>query len=169
MSWLPTIPPKVAYGLVLLALAVVVGLGLRSAPSSANGGAGALAIKTRLLAPCCWNGTLDTHDSELARSLRSEIDTRVAHGEAGESIEADLVERYGPKIRALPHEEALKMMLGGAAVLVLGAGLFLFTRVRKWRRSSEAEPARDGDQSPPASREHDRYDARIDAELAELD
>ena len=80
MSWLPTVPRKVAYGAVLLALTVLVGLGLRSAPASANGEAGALAIETRLLAPCCWNGTLDTHDSELARTLRSEIETRVAHG-----------------------------------------------------------------------------------------
>ncbi len=167
MSWLPTVPRKVAYGAVLLALTVLVGLGLRSAPASANGEAGALAIETRLLAPCCWNGTLDTHDSELARTLRSEIETRVAHGESGARIESDLVERYGPKIRALPHEEALKLMLAGAALLALVAGVFLFTRVRKWRREERREPPAVVGRAIPALA--DAYDARIDAELADAD
>ena len=114
MSWLPTVPRKVAYGAVLLALTVLVGLGLRSAPASANGEAGALAIETRLLAPCCWNGTLDTHDSELARTLRSEIETRVAHGESGARIESDLVERYGPKIRNVGRPPSISTTWRGA-------------------------------------------------------
>lgn len=166
MSWFPTVPRKAAYAMVLLTLAVLVGLGLRSAPASANGGAGALAIQTRLLAPCCWNGTLDTHDSELARSLRAEIDTRVAHGESGAAIEADLVGRYGVKMRALPHEDALKMMLAGAAALVLGAGAFVFSRVRKWRGEAAAIAPR---LLRTKSAVTDRYDERIDAELADLD
>ncbi len=167
MSWIPTIPRKVAYAAVLLTLAVLVGLGLRSAPASANGETGALAIETRLLAPCCWNGTLDTHDSELARTLRSEIETRVAHGESGARIESDMVERYGAKMRALPHEEALKMMLAGAALLVLGAGAFLFTRIRKWRREDAALAPMVVSSGPRAHA--DAYDARIDAELADVD
>ena len=78
---------------------------------------------------------------------------------------ADMVQRYGPKMRALPHEEALKMMLAGAAVLVLGAGALLFKRVRKWRREGEAPPV----MAATAPVIADGYDARIDAELADVD
>ena len=167
MTSLPTVPRKVAYAAVLLTLAVLVGLGLRSAPASANGETGPIAIETRLLAPCCWNGTLDTHDSDLARTLRTEIETRVAHGEPGAQIEADLVDRYGTKMRALPHEDALKMMLAGAALLVLGVGAFLFSRVRKWRREGEASQPVDAPRASPVMA--DAYDARIDAELADVE
>ena len=56
----------------------------------------------RLRAPCCWQQTLDVHASPIAAELRAEIRTRVAAGEDVPTIEADLVQRYGERVRAVP-------------------------------------------------------------------
>lgn len=166
MLGLPTKARSAAGVLVLLVAVVLVVLGLRSAPPGSTH-PGALALETRHLAPCCFNGTLDTHDSDLARTLRREIETRVANGEANEAIEADLVGRYGPPIVAMHHEGALKTMLGGAGLLFAVAAILLAWRMRSWCRSSDERVA---DSKPPGGpRLVDAYDARIDAELAELE
>jgi len=162
--WQPTTRRFVAM-LVGLGAVVVVALLARSVPGGGND-PGALALETRLLAPCCWNGTLDTHESELAHTLRHEIETRVAQGEKNAAIEADLVSRYGPKIRALPREGALQLVLAVAAVLVIAAGAWGASRVRAWRRTSDDEVRA---ATPVRERLVDDYDARIDAELADLD
>jgi cytochrome c-type biogenesis protein CcmH len=162
--WLPTTTRAGALAIVLVFAVVFVLLARSARPETSD--PGALALETRLLAPCCWNGTLDTHESDLAHTLRHEIETRIAGGEATEQVQADLVTRYGPRILALPHEGALNLMLGGALVLVVGAGAFAAARVRRWRRSSDEDAA---EREPTAARAADAYDARIDAELAELD
>ncbi len=81
-------------------------------------------------------------------------------------MEADLVNRYGSKIRALPSEGTLNLLLAAAGVVILGVGLFGAMRLRAWRRSTDKERVKP---SPSAPRIPDAYDARIDAELAELD
>ncbi|MEI7892254.1 MAG: cytochrome c-type biogenesis protein CcmH [Myxococcales bacterium] len=125
---------------------------------------GARALEARLYAPCCYQQTLDVHESELARSLRTEIAKRLQVGEAASSIEEDLVLRYGGKIRATPSEAPLSS-IGGlvvvAFVLAALAGLFvLFGWVRK--RGQEAAVA-------TGVKETDGLDARLDDELADLD
>ena len=166
--------------LVLVVAAALVVVGIRSAPP---GGArpGAAALETRLLAPCCFNGTLDTHESELAHTLRHEIEGRIASGETSEQVEADLVTRYGPKIRALPHEGALTALLGAAMLLAVAVGAVIALRMRRWRRSSDehaSEVAKTTGVTTGAGastststsvRVRDAYDARIDAELAEIE
>lgn len=151
---------------VAVALAVV---GIRSAPTGAGARPGAAALETRLLAPCCFNGTLDTHESELAHTLRHEIDERIAKGETSEQVEADLVSRYGPKIRALPHEGALTSLLGAAALLAMAVGALIAVRMRRWRRSSDEHASEVAPTTSASTRVRDEYDARIDAELAEIE
>jgi hypothetical protein len=74
-------------------------------------------------------------------------------------------------MRALPHAGALNGMLVAALALFLGAGTFVASRFRRWRRSDEADRALST--TPPTSASDDGdtglLDARIDAELAEID
>jgi len=148
---------------MLVLVASFATTGCSGAPSER----GAVGIETTLLAPCCFNGTLDTHESDLARTLRAEIEERVAHGEGAAAIQASMVDRYGPKVLAMPNERhfgGVVVIAGLAAALVIGVTLL---RVRSWLRAG-----RQADLPPPApaaeAPERD-YDERIDAELDALD
>jgi cytochrome c-type biogenesis protein CcmH len=153
--------PLHRFGAILIMLALAGGLLSRSSegqPAAASD----KALEAVLLAPCCWNGTLSSHDSTLASELRGEIERRVAQGESTSRVEADLVDRYGSRIRAMPTPRAFSLSVALAAGLALFAALELLLALRRWRRSDgvgEAVPA------VPAAR--DEYDARIDAELRE--
>lgn len=126
---------------------------------------GEAALLGRLVAPCCWTQTLDVHAGPMADSLRAEVRTRLAAGEAPSSIEDDLVARYGPRIRSSASERPLVWAgLGVGALSLLSIGMLLFT-IRRWvRRSARAAAA-----FPAPSAERDADDERLDEELRLLD
>lgn len=124
----------------------------------------ARALEGRLLAPCCWQQTLDIHESPLSSALRGEIEERLAGGESAASLEADMVARFGPRVRALPTEEALSASMIVAAGAGLAAAGALAFSVRRWLRRG-----REGAASPPPAAGRDAYDDRLDDALAELD
>ena len=121
------------------------------------------------MAPCCWVGTLEDHESPLASTLRSEIEVRFAGGEAATSIEDDLALRYGERVRAVPKgSDPGRGLMLGVALAVAAALAALVVTLRRWTRrspgSSAAAPSPDA-----APRSRDAYDDRIDDELARLD
>ncbi|WP_433927435.1 cytochrome c-type biogenesis protein CcmH [Sorangium cellulosum] len=85
---------------------------------------GEKTLAARLLAPCCWDQTLDVHESEVTRDLRREICALLRRGDSADAIEQSLVARYGERIRAAPSSGILgKVALGlmmGIAVTFLG-------------------------------------------------
>ena len=134
--------------------------------------AGEVTLEQRLLAPCCWNQTLDMHESDLASSLRREVRARLHAGELASTIEDDMIARYGERIRAVDkgHDP------GGAMPFVVGLGALsigalLVVMLRRWRRSAASSRSRDdvretgskGVQPPD-----DPYEARLDDELRAL-
>lgn len=153
---------------ILVASLVVFGpIAAAQTPGETSEVQGARAIESRLLAPCCWNGTLDAHESPLADTLRAEIRARLRRGESGASIEADLVARYGDRVRAVPRDgdtRPIVPVVVGLAMLVSVAMLARFVR-RRTRREEPAGPAAALESKAP----RDDYDARLDEELARLD
>lgn len=145
-----------------VALLSVLVLSCSSAPTDR----GAAALEASLLAPCCYNGTLVTHESDLARSLRGEIESRVAHGETTDAIRADMVGRYGTKVLAMPSEKRFGAFAGISMLIAAGLTVLAVLRVRSWLRAAPtaAAPATSG-----TARRRDDYDDRIDAELDSLD
>jgi cytochrome c-type biogenesis protein CcmH len=129
---------------------------------------GAAVLEGKILAPCCWNQTLDIHGSEPSMALRREIRKRLRAGESEEAITASLVERYGAKILAVPPGSPLK---GVAAVMALGmggAGILAFGMLKRWR--ARGTPADDKTKKPNAEDAVEaKLDARLDAELKALD
>jgi cytochrome c-type biogenesis protein CcmH len=124
----------------------------------------ARGLEERLVAPCCWNEMLAIHDSPLANELRTEIDARVARGEAVDAIETDLVARYGERIRAIPEGvEAVSVVLSISMALAV---VQLFLMARRWRDVSRARAEVPTD--APA-RPRDEADDRLDRELADFD
>ena len=128
---------------------------------------GASALEGRIRAPCCWNQTIDIHGSEISNDLKREIRRRLRAGESADTIEASFVERYGPRILAVPPGSPLKNVAAVLAVAMAGAGVLGFRMLRRWRKpdapaakKTEAKPAGPGDR---------QLDARLDAELRALD
>lgn len=119
-------------------------------------------LEERLVAPCCWKGTLRDHSSELAHQLRAEVEGRVAAGERSEDIEADMVRRYGEQVRALPAGSDPRWMIVAAFSALAGLGLVVLARVRRTRRSSA--PTASGLVAGEAA-----YDQRLEDELATVD
>jgi cytochrome c-type biogenesis protein CcmH len=118
----------------------------------------------RLIAPCCWQQTLDVHESPLTRDLRREIRGRLYAGETPAAIEESLVVRYGERIRAAPTRDPMKNVAGGLLVVALAVGGLVVVALRRLRaRAPKLLPA------AGAPLEHDDYDDRLDDELRRLD
>jgi len=115
----------------------------------------------RLVAPCCWRETLGSHSSPLAAELRAEIRARLTAGEPPGAIEADLVGRYGPRVRALPRDWDPRLVFGGVAFIA--AALALVLLVRWTGRHRPAAPV------GTSAAHDDRLDDVLDDELAALD
>jgi cytochrome c-type biogenesis protein CcmH len=154
---------------LFLAALVLVGsfLGPAEARAAERGlEPGAAALESRLLAPCCYGGTLDVHESDPARELRREIEDRLARGESAEAIQADFVERYGEKVLAARSDRPIAAMGLTVAALLGALGIGLLLALRRW---TSPRPRSGRASGPPARAERDDLDARIDAELAELE
>jgi cytochrome c-type biogenesis protein CcmH len=152
----------------VFATAAARGAPPRPAPSATTPPTGAeLALQGRLMGPCCWTQTLDVHESEISTQLRGEIHARLGRGEPSEAIEDDFAARFGERIRAVPKgKDPLKRVpiVIGIAMLASAVGLVLV--LRRWTRR------REGDEPLPSAPRDDRpdeYDARLDAELRDLD
>jgi cytochrome c-type biogenesis protein CcmH len=122
----------------------------------------ARALQARLMAPCCWQQTLDVHESPTTPGLRAEIVRRLRAGESTDAIEYDFVARYGERVLAVPHGAMLPEAVATPVVLLflLGSGVVIARLVR--RRSAQA----------PASSTaplRDDLDRRLDEELDQVD
>lgn len=146
-------------------LAATVAAGAASADTGARPVEGEIALESRLIAPCCWTQTLDVHESPLASSLRSEIHARLGRGESTDVVEADLVERYGERLRAVPRGSDSRRavpVIVAASMLVSALGLAWIVRRWRSRAPSASEP-----RAVPSSR--DDYDDLLDDELRRMD
>jgi cytochrome c-type biogenesis protein CcmH len=128
---------------------------------------GAKALEGRILAPCCWNQTVDIHGSEVSNAIRREIRTRLRAGESAETIQASFVERYGPKILAMQADSPLANIAITVLIVIGAAGVAGFFMLRRWRAASG--PAKSGKKGETDATTDARLDARLDAELRALD
>ena len=78
-------------------------------------------------------------------------------------IQADFVDRYGEKVLAARSDAPARNIATVLLGLTLVAGAALAMTLRRWTRRTRAKKGLDTPAAP------DRLDARIDAELADLD
>jgi cytochrome c-type biogenesis protein CcmH len=126
---------------------------------------GAAALEGKIVAPCCWNQTVDIHGSEISNGIRREIRSRLRAGESADAIQGSLVERYGPKILAMQADSSLVPI---AVTVLLGisvAGIAGYMMLKRWQRAGSAP--KKPEKRDAASNE--LLDARLDAELKALD
>jgi cytochrome c-type biogenesis protein CcmH len=127
---------------------------------------GAAALEGKILAPCCWNQTVDIHGSELSNQIRREIRSRLRAGEAADVIQASFVQRYGTKIIAMEADSPLANIALTTLVAIGAVGVAGLFMLKRWRAAGIASRA------PKTKRDeaaNERLDARLDAELRALD
>ena len=129
---------------------------------------GAKRLEGRIIAPCCWNQTIDIHGSEPANQLRREIRRRLKAGETTDQIEASLVTRYGEKILAVPPGNPLVGVATALAVGVMFAGAGAAFALVRWRRRS-GPGFKPETPSPGKEAKRDEWDDRLDQELEKVD
>jgi cytochrome c-type biogenesis protein CcmH len=130
---------------------------------------GAAALEGKIIAPCCWNQTIDIHGSPASSALRREIRSRLKAGETPAAIEGSIVGRYGTKILAVQEGSRLGKTGVFLAIAMGAAGVGAIAMLRRWQRRSierETDSTREGDKGAPS---RDAMDERLDAELSRLE
>jgi cytochrome c-type biogenesis protein CcmH len=130
---------------------------------------GAAVLEGKILAPCCWNQTIDIHGSEPSMALRREIRRRLRAGESEDAIMASLVDRYGAKILAVPAGSPLKGVAAVMALGMAGAGILAFGMLKRWRKRGGTTAAKDKSQKGETPPVDEKLEARLNAELSALD
>ena len=127
-----------------------------------------LGIQMRLMAPCCWAGTIDNHDSAVVSEMKGEIRRRLDGGETADTILARFVARYGPRVLAEPPARGLNLLvylLPALALLCGGALVIAFLR-RQVRADPASASGGNGPRSPAgALPEDDPYVRRVEEAL----
>jgi cytochrome c-type biogenesis protein CcmH len=127
---------------------------------------GAAALEGKILAPCCWNQTVDIHGSEISNQIRHEIRSRLRAGESPDTITASFVSRYGTKILAMREDSSLPSIALTVLIVIGSAGVAGVFMLKRWRAASASgKPSK----SKRDEASNDRLDARLDAELRALD
>jgi len=130
----------------------------------------AKSIEGKLIAPCCFRGTLDEHESSIAVQLRGEVETLVAQGVPEEEILKRFVDKYGERILAAPRAQGFNLLayvMPFVGLAVGGVFILLFVR-RAVRRGSKDRGARDAAQAPKGEFD-ESLRARLDEELARFE
>lgn len=147
----------------LVALALVIALSAVGSADAQPRDDRARVVTSRLLAPCCYQQTLDVHESPLATELRAEIEGRLSAGQSPAQIEATLVARYGERVRAVPRDHDPRgyvLALVGAAMALAAA--LIVRATRRWSQSRTVA-------ATSATEARDALDERLDEELRALE
>ncbi|MGE3274939.1 MAG: cytochrome c-type biogenesis protein CcmH [Vicinamibacterales bacterium] len=151
----------------LAAVAALLGMaylatGGRAFPSVDSPAAEAWDVAGDLMSPFCPGRTLAACPSGAAADVRDEIAKRLEKGESRESIEADLLARYGDEIRGAPEASGIGLLVwvGPVALGVLLLGIVL-QLARRSRREADAGQATAGPVDPKLAE-------RLDEELEQL-
>lgn len=64
-------------------------------------------IEHSLVAPCCWNMTVDNHESGASHEVRNKIGVMIKQGKTRDEILQVFVEQYGERILASPSQNNL--------------------------------------------------------------
>jgi len=130
-------------GSLLLALLAGAWASAASLPSDDPREEQARALERKLMAPCCFSKTVDQHESEVAREIRTELRGWLATGLTEEQILDRYVERYGARILAVPPRRGFNQWLFWMPwVVTLGLLVAVCATLWVWyRRGQPPRPA----------------------------
>ncbi len=131
-------------------------------------------LEHSLIAPCCWNMTVDQHESPAAKKVRLQIAELVKEGQDKEEILDYFVAQpqYGERILATPSQDTL---LGKSAywltpIAMAFGGLIVVVAIRsllKPRGQADAETAKTS--AGAATKDPSDLHKRVEEELSRFD
>jgi cytochrome c-type biogenesis protein CcmH len=98
------------------------------------------SVEGKLIAPCCFRGTLAEHQSEIATKLRNEVHALAVAGATEQDILDHFLEKYGERILAAPRAKGFNLLAYVMPVLGLAAGgVLILLLLRRARGTGSAE------------------------------
>lgn len=139
-------------------------------------------IEHSLVAPCCWNMTVDHHDSQAAREVRANITKMVLAGKTKKEIldYFSSPEQYGERILAEPSSKSLLGKMAYwliPAAFIFGGFIVYLSVLRLTRKPSRSEMRHSnkvkGEKPAPKKTKSDGdnsyWDELLEKELKQLD
>lgn len=159
MKWIGALVAAAALlGLVYLAT------GGRAFPAMDTPGDRASQVAGELMSPFCPGRTLAACPSGAAAEVREEIADRLEKGESRDSIERDLLARFGDEIRGAPEASGIGLL---AWIAPAGIGLVLLIGVL-WMARRMRSAGGDGAGRPSPAPLDPRMAERLEDELEQL-
>ena len=101
-------------------------------------------IAAGLKCPTCRSQSVADSDSAAARSIRTEIERRVAEGQPAEEIRAAIADTYGDDVQLMPGASGFESLVWFLPVLALVIALAALTSTfARWRAMPRARATDD--------------------------
>ena len=131
-------------------------------------------IEHSLVAPCCWNMTVDQHDSPAARKVRTEIAEFLKQGKSKEEILDHFAsqQQYGERILATPSQKTLLGKLAYWLIpLAFLVGLLIAGKTIKGlaRKSSPKQAPEAPSTHGASNKTPSQWDDRVEKELRDFE
>ncbi|MFQ5639342.1 MAG: cytochrome c-type biogenesis protein CcmH [bacterium] len=130
-------------------------------------------IEHSLVAPCCWNMTVDIHDSPASHKVRKQITELLSAGKTKEQILEFMSspQQYGERILAIPSS---KTFLGKSAYWLVPVsfvlGLFVVgSAIRRLSRSKVTKTKKSSKVSKTKNQSGSQWEERVEQELKRLE
>lgn len=92
-------------------------------------------VESRFVAPCCWQESVEVHQSQIAAQMRDEISGMMRQGKSEDEIVAFYVARYGERILWAPRGRRYFWLIVMPVVVLAIGSLLLAYYLARLRRS----------------------------------
>ncbi len=128
-------------------------------------------IEHSLVAPCCWNMTVDLHESPASHKVRDKIAELLEQGKTKEEILTYFIAQpqYGERILAAPSQKTFlgKMAYWLIPIVFIFGGLIAVKTIKSLSKAKSEKPGpyKKAESQPGG----DKWEQKVEDELSELD
>ncbi|MCH7673591.1 cytochrome c-type biogenesis protein CcmH [candidate division KSB1 bacterium] len=128
-------------------------------------------IEHSLVAPCCWNMTVDQHESPASHKVRDKIAELLEQSKTKEEILTYFTAQpqYGERILAAPSQKNFlgKMAYWLIPIVFIFGGLIAVKTIRSLSKAKSTKPAQH--KKTESQPNGDKWEQKVEDELSELD
>ena len=126
-------------------------------------------IEHSLVAPCCWNMTVDQHDTGAGPRVRAEISELIKAGKTKQEMLDYFVAKYTERILSAPSQKTFlgKMAYWLIPIVFIFGGLIAVKTIRSLSKAKPTKP--DQHKKTESQPNGDKWEQKVEDELSELD
>lgn len=129
-------------------------------------------IEHSLVSPCCWNMTVDQHESPASHKVRDKITELLEQGKTKEEILTYFAAQpqYGERILAAPSQKNLlgKMAYWLIPIAFIFGGLIAVKKIKSLSKAKSTKPV-DPQKAESQQPGGDKWEQKVEDELSELE